>query len=408
MGGAAGHLTHLYDNLDLTFGEIKKILSAAASGRLNNVTEKLDGLNLVFTWDVENRNLRAARSVGNIKSGGLDAESLAEKFLGRGNLSEAFNSAFKILRGAIGSLPVKVLNSIFGPSGTRWYSIEIIYTENPNIINYDSNNIIFHKSPVFEIDEVGKLSTSEDLSGADTLAQYVDRMQKAVAVNGWQIKGPAVLRMKKLHDGSILQTALRKIDEAASSAQVDDSADLNQYLESLLEEDIANLDLPKDTARLLLQRCLKKPGAPTIVAIKKNSDKSYHDTITEFLNNSPELIRGYILPIELAINDFAIELLKGLKSTLVDNSEAEVDRLRQEVSKAISKIESSGNDSAMEILKTQMEKLKDVSNISTPIEGVVFIWKGKAYKFVGSFAAANQILGLFKYGRGSVKPADLM
>jgi hypothetical protein len=38
---------------------------------------------------------------------------------------------------------------------------------------------------------------------------------------------------------------------------------------------------------------------------------------------------------------------------------------------------------------------KNVENITSPMEGVVFIYKGNAYKFTGSFAAANQILGLF-------------
>ncbi|NBP01774.1 MAG: hypothetical protein EBU90_16880 [Proteobacteria bacterium] len=51
-GGAVGHLQHLYDNRDLTFNEIEDILTAAASGNLEKVSEKLDGLNLVFSWDV--------------------------------------------------------------------------------------------------------------------------------------------------------------------------------------------------------------------------------------------------------------------------------------------------------------------------------------------------------------------
>jgi hypothetical protein len=50
-----------------------------------------------------------------------------------------------------------------------------------------------------------------------------------------------------------------------------------------------------------------------------------------------------------------------------------------------------------------MGKLKSVENITSPMEGVVFIYKGNAYKFTGSFAAANQILGLFKYGRKGTK-----
>jgi cytidyltransferase-like protein len=56
----------------------------------------------------------------------------------------------------------------------------------------------------------------------------------------------------------------------------------------------------------------------------------------------------------------------------------------------------------MEILKKQMEKLKSVENISTAAEGFVFAYDGHSYKFTGNFAPMNQLLGLFKYGRGSV------
>ncbi len=34
-----------------------------------------------------------------------------------------------------------------------------------------------------------------------------------------------------------------------------------------------------------------------------------------------------------------------------------------------------------------------------PIEGVVFVFKGKTYKLTGAFAPVNQILGTLKYAR---------
>jgi hypothetical protein len=132
-------------------------------------------------------------------------------------------------------------------------------------------------------------------------------------------------------------------------------------------------------------------------------DKSDHGLISDFVKSCPVRMKSYIKPIELAINDFAVELLKGLQSTLIDDTEEEIVRLRAEISKAISAIESSGDENAMGILNAQMQKLKSLENITSPVEGVVFIYKGNAYKFTGSFAAANQILGLFKYGRKGKK-----
>ena len=404
MGGAVGHLAHLYDNRDLTFGEIADILTSAASGKLEKVSEKLDGLNLVFSWDVSTDSLKVARNSGNIKSGGLDAESLASKFEGRGNLSEAFDSAFKVLNGALGSLPQKTKLKVFGPQANRWYSMEIIYAANPNVINYDSNNVVFHGWPVFKVEDGKVEMTDDDMGGVDLLTSYVEKMQNAVEIRGWKVRGPALARMQKLSDDSILNSVLSKIDNELSSVGLDPSSTVRDYIESKIREDVAELNLSTEISDIVVRRCLAEPGSPTLVDIKKKVDKSTYETINEFIKSSPRRLKTYIKPIELAINDFAVELLKGLQSTLIDNTEEEVVRLQGEVSKAISAIESSGDENAMQMLKTQMEKLKSVSNITSPVEGVVFIYKGNAYKFTGSFAAANQILGLFKYGRGKIKP----
>jgi hypothetical protein len=402
-GGAVGHLQHLYDNRDLTFGEIVDILSSAASGELEKVSEKLDGLNLVFSWDVSGGGLRVARTSSDIPRGGMDASQLAEKFKGRGNLTEAFNSAFNVLNGAIGSLPEKTKVRVFGREANRWFSVEVIYTKNPNVINYDSNNVVFHGWPVFSFED-GEVKMAEDDGGSvDVLTNNVERMQKAVDVRGWKVQGPALVRMKKLSDGSILSTAIDRIMTELTDTGLDESATMRDYIEVKTRFDAEALGLEPEVVEKLVQRCMAEPGSPTLIDIKKIADKSDHGTITEFIKSCPDRMKRYVRPIELAINDFAVELLKGLESTLIDDSEDEVVRLRSEVSKAVTAIEASGDENAMGVLNAQMQKLKSLENITSPVEGVVFIYKGNAYKFTGSFAAANQILGLFKYGRKGTK-----
>ena len=40
-------------------------------------------------------------------------------------------------------------------------------------------------------------------------------------------------------------------------------------------------------------------------------------------------------------------------------------------------------------------------------EGFVFDYDGNSYKFTGNFAPVNQLLGLFRYGRGNVPPMQI-
>ncbi len=52
-GGAYGHMNHPFDDKDLTFGDLKKIITDGLGGNLNRedgVTEKLDGQNLMISW----------------------------------------------------------------------------------------------------------------------------------------------------------------------------------------------------------------------------------------------------------------------------------------------------------------------------------------------------------------------
>ena len=178
-------------------------------------------------------------------------------------------------------------------------------------------------------------------------------------------------------------------------------------MRALLEEDVQDLKLSTEASEALIARCMQDDYAPSLIDIKKMIDKSSYDAIRQFVNNCPVMLKSYVRPLELAINDFAIEALKGLASTLINDPRKEVLRLRREVKNAINSMQSSGDENVIQILQSQMEKLKSVSNITSSVEGVVFIYKGNAYKFSGSFAAVNQILGLFKYGRGTIKPTEV-
>lgn len=398
-GGAGGHLMHLYDNRGLTFAELKEVLAQAAEGRLQKVTEKLDGMNLVFTWDGA---LKVARNGTDLKSGGMDAAALAKKFYGRENVEEAFNGAFKVLNDAMSSLSDKVLQLVFR-GGRVWYSIEVLYAKNPNVINYDSNCIVFHQSPVFQVMADGSVDKKDDAPGVELLEKHIERMQQALTQRSWQVRGPAVLRLKKFSDGSILSRAISSIESAQNSAGVGDDGTIGDYLNNIIGEEVANLDLEPNVAKAVRDRIVGMPGAPGLPAIKKMVTPDVYPKIKAFVDHDKAMMKTAIEPLEHAIHNFAIEVLRGLHSVLVGNHDEEVGRLRMQVAQAVKAVQSSGNVKAMDVLATQMKKLGNVENIAAAMEGIVFIYKGNAYKFTGAFAPANQILGLFKYGRGGTK-----
>jgi len=153
-------------------------------------------------------------------------------------------------------------------------------------------------------------------------------------------------------------------------------------------------------------RSLKLEGHPSITEIKKGLPKDLANEVSTFIQEQSIVpIRKTIAPIEDAIHDLSVELLRGLQSAYILDNEAEVKRLQAEVATAIKKIKEyagEGSEVAHEMLYRQLLKLKHHDKIDTAVEGFVFQHDGNLYKFTGNFAPVNQLIGLFKYGRGSV------
>ena len=78
-GAVAGHMNHIYDNGQMTFGELKELLRAAAEGELEG-TEKTDGQNIFLSFDVQRQKALAVRNKGHIKYGGVTPEELDSFF----------------------------------------------------------------------------------------------------------------------------------------------------------------------------------------------------------------------------------------------------------------------------------------------------------------------------------------
>ena len=439
MGGLAGHMSHLYDNPRLTFGQIKSILQDAAEGNLEG-TEKTDGQNLYISFSVPKQELefaeggaKAARNKTNIKSGGMNAKQLANKFSFNKSLKKSFSQALRDFENVIKQMTRAKQEEIFGPDTNIYYNAEIINPETANVINYDSKLVSIHRGGGAEFDketgspveveivdpETGEVITGpKDVSAhANTLADELNKIQQDLADNRFKIEMDAVFNLKALEDKEALTKALSEIEEEISSEGISDSQMVIEYIMARILSMIRErgMDIDEETEKLLLKRVLlsnpsyraaygydKMPKDLDPRKIVKGASKKDKNSAIYIIKNADTILKQAIEPIETTIHDFTVEMLKGLESLFVLDNKKETERLRKEVSKAIKAIEKSGHEGALEILQKQMNKLKSIENISTAAEGFVFDHDGWSYKFTGNFAPINQILGLFKYGRKGI------
>ena len=73
--------------------------------------------------------------------------------------------------------------------------------------------------------------------------------------------------------------------------------------------------------------------------------------------------------------------------------------MKQQLDKVVTDIRAGGDISKIQKMKTQLEKLQAIGGAEAivPTEGLVFKYKGKMYKFTGTFAPINQLLGMLKF-----------
>tara|TARA_Y100000591_G_scaffold190580_1_gene164842 strand:+ start:12100 stop:14832 length:2733 start_codon:yes stop_codon:yes gene_type:complete len=404
-GGVAGHLAHLYDNRGLTFEKLKEILTAASRGKLVG-TEKTDGFNIYLGF--KNGEAKAARNKGDMQRGGMNAVDLAmREFKGGPDIKKVYVDSFNAFEAAVASLSEEEKRAIFGPEGEIFYNSEIMGPGASNVVNYDSNIITIHSAGHKRYDaETDKVVNADVAEASKSLDKVVDRFEQATQGKNFGVQRTAMVNLQKLSGDYDLKIALEKIKKAGFQGDMT----VEDYLEEKLSQDVEEKfrSLDEDLRQQMVGRILKKEGAPTLTQIYRGlgGDDEMKDQVRSYVQTGNKTISKLIWPIEDAIHDFAVAMLEGMESAYILDNSKELDRLKNEVATAIKSIQAyqgPGQEMAHEILAKQLKKIKSLDNITSVAEGFVFEYDGQLYKFTGNFAPVNQILGLFRYGRGGVK-----
>jgi cytidyltransferase-like protein len=400
MGGVAGHMAHLSEDTDLTFSEIVSILGKVANADIKNATEKVDGQNLFLTVD-DSGEVRTARNSGDVKKGGMSTDEYISKWLGH-PAENAFTNGFKAISAALRKLSPDDLQAIFA-GGDRYVNMEIMYPNNPNIILYSSPNIVLHGLQYFGDEEETPEMRQLTKQKFSKLAGLVDGASESVGREVWSVNGPKLVALKKLADGSALEAVTSKIRNFAAPVGMD--ATLGDYIEQVVEGYTEQAGMPSEVTEKLITLMLRPDEAKeqgiSVVNLKKGLPKELQTMVSNLgaKTKSRKYIASILKPIEVAISDFAIEVLRGVKSYFVSDNDQEVARMRAELEQSIAylkNLQASGDEKMGELVDQQLAKLGDVENLASSMEGVVFEYppgSDKIYKLTGAFAMANQIIG---------------
>ena len=301
---------------------------------------------------------------------------------------------------------------IFGPDANIFYNSEIQDPRNINVVRYDTKNLVIHQIGHVEIKkETGEIFDKESSENYKLLNSILEKNK--LNKYDYNILNDAVVKLKELSNKEPLQKSLTELEQELNKYGISDNQTIENYIVVKLNKmfDEMNIKFPEETKEEIIKRIIGIKGITInsiVKTLQKNDDLlAQKMKIKEIVKKGNNLLKQAIFPIEQIVHNFSVEMLKGLQSAFILDQTDEVKRLRKELKRAIREIEKSGDEDAIKVLRYNLNKIKNIENISTASEGFVFDYNGKVYKFTGNFAPLNQILGLFKYGKVERKEEPL-
>lgn len=444
-GAVAGHMNHIYDNGEMTFGELKQLLQAAVDGKLRG-TEKTDGQNVYLSFDVSTQRARAIRNKSHIRAGGLSVEEFDDFFSAHPNqaLRYSFVEALQTFENVIRELDKETQLKIFGRKEDNiYFNAEVMNPGIPdaeegdpaaegttNVIPYDKKTLLIHEVGHSMFDSNTALPY-DDPESMKRIAQCYSVLENSLI--GKSTEDPSVFSVethprRKLEKAgmkraaAVLSDAIAAIDNIVQDFGLNDASTIQDMVMVQIKPIIDSFGLTEDRnkdfiLRLMgLCRSLKDPSQLMPCGTKDpRTGERLHEPPTNIKNLTSGLpleladeirqfdksfkYQDYTAALSSSLYEFTNAILQDFNSSFIDDNQKAIKNLQDEIKRTVEKIKRSNNEAAKNDLEKQMAKLKDISNVNTPSEGFVFDFNGVTYKFTGWFAPSNQILGTERYGR---------
>ena len=401
-GGAAGHMSHPFDEKDLTFGDFKKIIEAGLQGELNfeeEATEKTDGQNVFAT--VQDGEVKFARNKGGLKDP-MDLATFKNKFEGHPSklVQDTFQFAAEDLANALIKLSPKDLE-VFD-NGKNWMNMELIYSKNPNVIYYDRDVIQFHG--IKKTDGEGNI-IGDDNKPARSIAKAMQDLKVNVGKT-FTVIPPQVIKIGKDLDFEKNKSKfIKQVEVLRDRYRLTDADQVSRYHEMWWRETIdTNFpDLQQDYKEgLLLRWAYGDKKSLNMRSLAKEIGKDEASSVKKF--DKEDVKKKYkenIRPFEDLFLELGSVILKNASNFVAANPDKEMQRLHNQIRTEAESIKKTGGEDQVNRVMSELERLDRIGGIESiiPTEGIVFVYKGKTMKLTGTFAAINQLMGIIKYGR---------
>lgn len=397
-GGASGHMAHPYDYTEFTLRDLKGLIRNLFSGKIEDITEKIDGTNIQATMNQQGQVVFIRNKTDlNSELGGMTIDDMARKWEAKPSVAKTFLTAGHIITEVFEQIGPK----FFNPSDSKKLVLncECVTEGKTNVLYYNSSQVDFHDIWVYEKNEEGKWeNTDVTKTGLDTIQKACEKVDNA------QITPKLIIKVQQDSE-EILVSFIKKLDRIFKDANCKEQSTVDDWKFSRFlsyckeHEEWTDWVLKSEEGTRLLYRrwfyddksvnikkiCELYPeDANNVRAVDKKEYKQWVASVMEPLDN-----------FFIELGNSIIELCDGI---LNQDSKAEiVKKLKTDLEDVVSEIELNGDDEANQKMARQLQRLEGMELNAS--EGIVFRYKGKLMKCTGSFAALNAAVGMIKFNR---------
>jgi hypothetical protein len=430
-GGAYGHMANVHEDFTLQFVDLQNIIKSSLSGGIQGeVKEKTDGQALA----VGHRAGRVcfARNKGHYRAFGKDSIKGSRGIINffdkhpNEEIKKAFSFAAKDLERAIQALSDKQKELLFG-DGRRWINVEVIWPATVNVIPYNHELLVLHNFR--EYDEEGNVVDGDFDEYGRMMAGMIEQVNQNVQ-DKFTITSMPLLKLPQVANFTEKQGEMLSIlNNVKTSYNLNDDSTIGDYWVAYMSQVISNAGrqfnyiVQPDVLKQVSYRWAFKMSPPSrrpreynSLALAKITHLKTMVDNKEFLQwvsateRSGELKTIYsdmIDPIKTLFLQLGVALNKNISNFLTLNPDRAVQEIRQSIDQVTKEIETTGDLGLMGKLQKELKMIDKLGGLDSivPSEGLTFTFtpegsdEPKIYKFTGSFAPVNQILGSLKFAR---------
>lgn len=399
-GGSYGHISHPYEDYNLTFGDLLNLIEKSLDGTLDlddHITEKIDGIAISFSS--VNGNIVFARNKTHLKEFGKYALAVEdmEKYFKANRVKDVFRNAAIQLRTIFSSMNSKLTQKLF-QDGKYFLNVEIVFPDYNNVIEYGNPFIILHN--LMFVDETG---TQKGYTNVPVeLKKKIDEVNKTLKLD-FEMKFPEFIKIKQ-HPN--LEDKLSKYKGIVSKLLKNEGLKVTNTIGDYLHKKMTSYLQTEFFTESVLDSVIEKLANRIVYG-----DKSYNariirqdlDNADQFLaaenNELKQKIKEYLTEIRFIVVSLGIDVLNNAVGLIPLDKEKNREKISKRISYALSRAEVLNKKEKIEVITKIVDEIKQAGGLDTliPSEGIVFFYNGKQYKLTGQFANINKILGMFIY-----------